>query len=346
MNFDETPLWYSQRSGRTNVRRLKLRGKRPVRLAGKPGSDRKRITVGLTISTDAAFAAEVPVFVVFRGEGGRRPNSPNWNDVVIPDGVAAWWQERAWMNEDLVLEYVALLSQARDRVYGPDRVLVLVWDAFKAHLTDAVKILCRDCNIRMVVIPRGLTALLQGLDTHVNKAFKAFCRAWWRRYTFGLEDPAQCALTNQQFLQLIQDAAADALAQTVPSGPLQGCTSGSAPFLHNGLTNALDGSQDALINVRHSAVDPGRRDGLPSVLAGAAALALEPEPDPGYGSPPSDGEVPALGADSAILSSGEEDGAGGEGGRGVIHRIVAARDSWLEGLTAGAGSSGDRSSCT
>ena len=162
----------------------------------------------------------------------------------------------------------------------------------------------------MVVIPRGLTALPQGLDTHVNKAFKAFCRAWWRRYTFGLEDPAQCALTNQQFLQLIQDAAADALAQTVPSGPLQGCTSGSASFLHNGLTNALDGSQDTLINVRHSAVDPGRRDGLPSVLAGAAALALEPEPDPGYGSPPSDGEVPALGADSAILSSGEEDGAG------------------------------------
>ena len=44
------------------------------------------------------------------------------------------------MNEDLVLEYVCLLAEARDRVYGPDRVLVLVWDAFKAHLCDSVKI--------------------------------------------------------------------------------------------------------------------------------------------------------------------------------------------------------------
>ena len=87
------------------------------------------------------------MFVVFRGEGGRRPVSPNWNDVVVPDGVEARWQERAWMNEDLVLEYVCLLAEARDRVYGPDRVLVLVWDAFKAHLCDAVKILCRENNI-------------------------------------------------------------------------------------------------------------------------------------------------------------------------------------------------------
>ena len=82
------------------------------------------------------------------------------------------------MNEDLVLEYVCLLAEARDRVYGPDRVLVLVWDAFKAHLCDAVKILCRENNIKMVVIPSGPTSLLQGLDTHVNKAFKARCRAW------------------------------------------------------------------------------------------------------------------------------------------------------------------------
>ena len=202
VNFDETPLWYSQQSGRTNVRRLKLRGKRPVRLAGKPGLSRKRITVGLTISNDAAFAAEVPVFVVFRGDRGRRPDSRQWNDVVIPDGVEARWQERAWMNEDLVLEYVCLLAEARDRVYGVDRVLVPVWDSFKAHLTDAVKVLCRDSNIKMVVIPRGLTSLPRGLGTHVNKAFKAYCRAWWRRYAFDLEDPEHCVLTNQDFLNV------------------------------------------------------------------------------------------------------------------------------------------------
>ena len=338
VNFDETPLWYAQQSGRTNVRRLKLRGKRPVRLVGKASLARKRITVGLTISTDAAFALEVPVFVVFRGEGGRRPVSPNWNDVVIPDGVEARWQERAWMNEDLVLEYVCLLAEARDRVYGPDRVLVLVWDAFKAHLCDAVKILCRELNIKMVVIPSGLTSLLQGLDTHVNKAFKARCRAWWRRYTFEMEDPAQSVLTNLDFLNLIRDAAADALSQTVGSGPLQGCKSGSASFLHNGLTNALDGSEDRFINVRHSAVDPGRRADLPSVLAGAAPLVAQAEADPGYGAEQSEDEAPILAADDAALSS-EEGSDGAVAGRGVVERIGAARDVWLQGPSSGAASS-------
>ena len=315
VNFDETPLWYSQQSGRTNVRRLKLRGKRPVRLAGKPGLSRKRITVGLTISNDAAFAAEVPVFVVFRGERGRRPDSRQWNEVVIPDGVEARWQERAWMNEDLVLEYVCLLAEARDRVYGVDRVLVLVWDSFKAHLTDAVKVLCRDSNIKMVVIPRGLTSLLQGLGTHVNKAFKAYCRAWWRRYPFDLEDPEHCVLTNQDFLNLIRDAAADALSLTVASGPLQGCNVGCASFLHNGLTNAVDGSEDALINVRHGAVDPGRRADLPSVnLAVAAPAAAVAEVDPGYGEQSSDDEVPMLGAGDDSAGSEDEGGGWGRGG--------------------------------
>ena len=78
------------------------------------------------------------------------------------------------------MEYVGALIMARNEMYGEARVLVLVWDAFRAHLTDVVRILCADNNIRLVVIPRGLTALLQGLETHVNKAFKASCREWWR----------------------------------------------------------------------------------------------------------------------------------------------------------------------
>ena len=336
VNFDETPLWYSQQSGRTNVRRSKVRGKRPVRLVGKPILSRKRTTVGLTISTDAAFAAEVLVFVVFRGDGGRRPESPNWDGVIFPDGVEARWQECAWMTEDLVMECVCLLTEVRDRVYGPDRVLVLVWDSFRAHLTDAVKILCRESGVKMVVIPSGVTSLLQDLDTHVNKAFKAYCRAWWRRYTFDLEDPARSVLTNQDFVHLIRDAAADALAQTVPSGALQGCNTGSASFLHNGLTNALDGSEDHLVNVRHRAVDPARRAGLPSVLAETAPVAPDPEPDPGYGAPPSDDGMPTLG----IEAPSEEEGDEGEAGRRVIQRIGAERDRWLDGLASGAAGSG------
>ena len=62
---------------------------------------------------------------------------------------------------------------------------------------------------------------------------------------------------------MIRDSASQALSSVVPSGPLAGERSGCASFLHLGLTNALDGSEDDLINIRHPAVDARRRRGLP-----------------------------------------------------------------------------------
>ena len=197
VNFDETPLWYNQSTGRTNIRRRRLRGRHPVRLVGACSLSRKRITVGLTISTDDALASAVPVFVVFKGATDSRPNTPTWAGVDIPERLSVHWQKRAWMSEDLALEYVALLIQERDRLYGSDRAVVLVWDSFRGHLTAALKALCADNNVIMVVIPRGLTSILQGLDTHVNKAFKAACRRWWRSFMFTEEDPRAGVLRTQ-----------------------------------------------------------------------------------------------------------------------------------------------------
>ena len=215
VNFDETPLWLCQRSGRTNVPQERLRGRQPVRLKGDGSLSRKRITVGLAISTDAAVAVELPVFAVFKGSetgGDRRPDSAQWEGVEIPEGVVVHWQRKAWMNEEILADWVGHLVQTRDRVFGPDRPVVLVGDSFSGHLTEALKILRSDNSVHMVVIPRGLTALLQGLDTHVNRAFKAGCRARWRRYSYAAADVAAAALTHQDLRHMIADAARGALS--------------------------------------------------------------------------------------------------------------------------------------
>jgi len=337
VNFDETPLWFYQGTGRTNISRRRVRGGQPVRAVGKAALSRRRITVGLTISTDVAFAAALPIFVVLRGERDERPATPAWEDIDIPEGLDVHWQSKAWMTEDLALAYVGWLIQERDRIYGSAHPLMLVWDAFRGHLGETVKTLCQLNNVHMVVVPRGLTALLQGLDTHVNKAFKASCRSWWRRFMCEAEDPRAAALGMQDFLNMIQAAAAEALSLQVVSGPLAGMASGAASFLHNGLTNAVDGSEDALINVRHPAVDPGRRQGLPCALPGPAAALAVADADPGYGSEWSDAE-----------GGSEGDGAGGgndemdEADRGpeVMHRIILARGAWVDDLQAAAGASG------
>ena len=48
---------------------------------------------------------------------------------------------------------------------------LLVWDSFRAHLTESVEALQRR-KIDLAVIPGGLTPVLQPLDKCLNKPFK------------------------------------------------------------------------------------------------------------------------------------------------------------------------------
>ena len=326
INFDETPLWFAQYTGRTNLVQEGREAGDPVIVRGKGSLTRKRITVGLTISTDPEFARRVPVFVVCRNPHGRhRPNSAQWRSVVVPGGMVLRFQIRAWMDEELVLDYLRALVAAWDEYRPPPPPpwvdsrppLVLVWDSFKGHLTDAVKEFCRGANIQMVVVPGGLTGLVQGLDTHVNKAFKALCREFWRRRVLLLEDPCAAALDNQGFLEMIEWAAGAALRETIPSRAKHcaGMNVGAASFLQNGLTNATDGSQDSVIAIKHPAVDAAWRGALPCAPPTAGELAaVVAEADPGYGSDGSD--------------FGEDDAGGGEAE--VMQRIIARRDAELD----------------
>ena len=49
---------------------------------------------------------------------------------------------------------------------------LLVWDSFRAHLTDDVKAALKQRKIDVAVIPSGLTPVLQPLDKCLNKPFK------------------------------------------------------------------------------------------------------------------------------------------------------------------------------
>ena len=344
VNFDETPLWFAMFARQTHVARYRLRFKQPVRLVGNPSLSRARITVGLSISTDPDFARVIPVFVIMRSarktkldnrtpeEEDRRPTSAEWADVEVPEGLEVHWQRNAWMNEHLIGEWVGLLTQARDRMYGPGRVVVLVRDSFKAHLTEAVRILCAANNIRIIVIPSGLTSLLQGLDTHINKSFKASRRSRWRRILSDAADPCAGALGMHGFLHLIQGAAADSLRLVASGRQLAGLYSGCASFLQNGLANDLDGSEDGLINIRHRAVVSGRRAGLPCLEprprgVGAIEQAQVAVADAGYGSEWSDGDAVIAGA---AIEDGEDSGEE----RAAMRSIVVARNVWVAGVRA------------
>ena len=54
-----------------------------------------------------------------------------------------------------------------------------VLDAFSCHKTDDIKVLLRQTNTDLVIIPGGMTSLLQALDVSINKPFKDRLRHCW-----------------------------------------------------------------------------------------------------------------------------------------------------------------------
>ena len=59
---------------------------------------------------------------------------------------------------------------------------MLVWDMFKAHLSEDVKASLKAHNTDIAVIPGGLTSVLQQLDVSLNKPFKDYMRQCWNEW--------------------------------------------------------------------------------------------------------------------------------------------------------------------
>src|SRR6218665_2927913 len=56
---------------------------------------------------------------------------------------------------------------------------MLVWDMFRAHLTEPCKKTARNVRPDMAVIPGGLTSVLQPQDVCLNKFFKDRLLKMW-----------------------------------------------------------------------------------------------------------------------------------------------------------------------
>jgi len=65
---------------------------------------------------------------------------------------------------------------------------MLVLDAFKGHLTDSVKNQLCKMRTEFVVIPGGITSVLQRMDISINKSFKDRLR---QQYLTWIADPAR-----------------------------------------------------------------------------------------------------------------------------------------------------------
>jgi len=80
-------------------------------------------------------------------------------------------QDKGWMTEELMLEWLKIVWGHRPRTFL-NQPSILVLDAFKGHLTDSMKNRLRKMKTELVVIPGGMTSVLQPMDVSINKPFK------------------------------------------------------------------------------------------------------------------------------------------------------------------------------
>jgi hypothetical protein len=157
-NTYQTPVWFDM----PELTTIEHVGKRSVQVR-MTGADKQRCIMMLTITADGH---KLPPFVIFRK---KLPKD------IFPLAIIVRVQERGWMTEELILEWLNVVWERRPGALLCKRS-ILVLDSFHGHMTVRVKAKVNE-DSDLVVIPGGMTKLLQPLDVVINWPFKvAF---WW-----------------------------------------------------------------------------------------------------------------------------------------------------------------------
>ena len=115
---------------------------------------------------------------------------------------------------------------------------MLVWDSFRAQLSKPVRSTLRSINTECVVIPGGMTSMLQPLDVSINKPFKDRMRAKWQNCMLAGQNSFTAGggirkVKLDEICRWISDTWDDVLTEMIPKLFRKCC-----------ITNALDGTED------------------------------------------------------------------------------------------------------
>ena len=220
-NADQTPLTFDIVTNST----VAEKGIKSVPIL-TTGHDKDRFTVMLACLGDGT---KLPPYVVFK-----RKTLPK--NMVFPHGLVVRCQEKGWMNEDLVKDW---LNTVWSKVGGlSHRKSMLVWDSFRAHLSNPVRRTLQSLNTECAVIPGGMTGILQPLDVSINKPFKDRLRNKWQQWMISGEHTLTASgRMRKAELNVICNWIKQAWDE-IPTEMIQ------KSFLKCCITNALDGTED------------------------------------------------------------------------------------------------------
>uniref|UniRef100_A0A1A8MYG5 DDE-1 domain-containing protein n=1 Tax=Nothobranchius pienaari TaxID=704102 RepID=A0A1A8MYG5_9TELE len=165
--MDETAVWFDMVSPST----IDVRGTKSVALK-TTGHEKSRLTVALAAKADGS---KLKPFIVFRGAVREvKAMQQEITRAVIATSA------NGWMNEDLTSAW--LKTVVGKFSFHPR---LLVWDAYRCHISASTKQELKPYNITTAVIPGGCTKYIQAPDVVWNQPFKASLHASYEEWMSG-----------------------------------------------------------------------------------------------------------------------------------------------------------------
>ncbi|GBC34339.2 pogo transposable element with KRAB domain [Rhizophagus irregularis DAOM 181602=DAOM 197198] len=136
--------------------------------------EREMITLygGSAKEFKTSYGTKLPLICIFKGKQLSKGEK-------IPPGVVVWFQDKGWMDSELMNRYIDYLGDEINKRTGARAPKLMVYDSFRGYLEKSVKEKFRDYGFDLGIILGGLTSLCQPLDVAINKPFKANLRKEW-----------------------------------------------------------------------------------------------------------------------------------------------------------------------
>lgn len=224
-NMDETSVSFDLPANKT----INQKGEKTVFIK-TTGHEKTNFTVVLSCLADGS---KLPPVIIFR----RKTLPKNAN---FPSGVTVRAHQKGWMDETGTKDWLNNIWNKR-----PGALLrkpsLLVWDAFAAHRSDAIKQQAERMKTTLAVIPGGLTSMLQPLDVCLIKPFKCHVKKFWAEWiSSDLTSQTKGGNLKKPEITLIAQWVKDAW-NAIPSEMIR------KSFKKCCISNELDGSEDDAI---------------------------------------------------------------------------------------------------
>ena len=153
---DETFVHFDNPGTKTIARK----GEKTISLL-TTGHEKMGVTVLLTATSDGK--RRLPL-VIFQGKGCTKEAKL----LKARRDVLVYYNEKGWMDDAVAEFWINKMFNDFERCYKR----LLIWDAFRAHISGHTKAVLKRKKIDHAVIPGGCTGLIQTADVSWNRPFK------------------------------------------------------------------------------------------------------------------------------------------------------------------------------